>query len=64
LGPWAHLKRYLVMETPAPKSRRVTSDSERADRLEEQALNAIAAAQAEEDALDAAVRRSIALHGA
>ena len=52
------------METPAPKSRRVTSDSERADRLEEQALNAIAAAQAEEDALDAAVRRSIALHGA
>lgn len=52
------------MENFAPKPRRTRSERERADQLEEQALTAAAAAQAEELALDAAVRRSIKLHGA
>jgi hypothetical protein len=47
-----------------PKRRRSESDAERSDRLTREALNRIENSAAEERALDAAVRRSIKLHGA
>jgi hypothetical protein len=46
------------------KARRVESETERADRLQELSRKAAQEALAEEAAMDAAVRRSIALHGA
>ena len=52
------------MENFAPKPRRIETEDERAARREELATVAASAAKAEEDAMDAAVRRSIALHGA
>jgi hypothetical protein len=52
------------MKTNESKSRRLESDIERADRLKDLAGKAAADALAEEAALDAAVRRSIAIHGA
>jgi hypothetical protein len=47
-----------------PRRKTVESDDERALRLRRDALRAIEDAVAADDALDAAVKRSIDLHGA
>jgi hypothetical protein len=46
-----------------PKKRRPESDQGRSERLEQVALSRIEDSAAEERSLDAAVRRSIKLHG-
>jgi hypothetical protein len=46
-----------------PKKRRPQSDQGRSERLEQAALIRIENSAAEERSLDAAVRRSIKLHG-
>jgi len=47
-----------------PKTRRPESGTDRNDRLERRALTRSEDSAAEEKAIDAAVRRSIKLHGA
>jgi len=46
-----------------PKKRRQDSDQDRSDRVEREALTRIENSASEERALDAAVKRSIKLHG-
>jgi hypothetical protein len=46
-----------------PKKRRPESDQGRGEQLEQEALTRIEISAAEERSLDAAVRRSIKLHG-
>jgi hypothetical protein len=45
------------------KKRRLETDQSRSERLEQEALTGMENSAAEERALDAAVRRSIKLHG-
>jgi hypothetical protein len=52
------------MQDQTPKPRRLETAEERADRIKEADRRAINAALAEQDALDAMVRRSIRMHGA
>ena len=52
------------MQDKTPKPRRLETAEERADRIKEADRQAINDALAEQDALDAMVRRSIMLHGA
>jgi len=52
------------METDETKPLPVSSDEERDDQVLREAQHAEAAAKAEDDAIDAAIRRSISLHGA
>jgi len=52
------------METHDRKPRRVETPEERAARLNEEARKALDQALAEQDALDAMVKRSISAHGA
>jgi hypothetical protein len=47
-----------------PKKRRPESDPKRSERLEQEALTRIENSAAEERSIDAAVRRSMKLHGA
>lgn len=53
-----------MTDSAGPKGRSVKTEAERAERLEDRARKIAAEAKAEQDALDAAVRRSIKLHGA
>ena len=52
------------METRIPTPRRLETAEERADRIAESDRQAMNDALAEQDALDAMVRRSIKMHGA
>jgi hypothetical protein len=52
------------METDENKPLPLPSDEERDDQAQKEARHAVGAAKAEEDAIDAAIRRSISLHGA
>ena len=56
--------RWVRMEEHTPKLRRVETDKERAERLLALEAQSNDKRRAEDDALDAMVRRSIALHGA
>ncbi|MFL6732475.1 MAG: hypothetical protein ACJ8EP_09025 [Sphingomicrobium sp.] len=47
-----------------PKERRLESEQDRGERMERHVRARVEAKTAEEEALDAAVRRSIKLHGA
>jgi hypothetical protein len=51
------------MDVFTRKPRRVETSEERAARLEEEARKALNRALAEQDAMDAMIRRSIQLHG-
>ena len=51
------------METQERKPRRIETPEQRADRLNAEHRQALDQALAEQDALDAMVRRSIAVHG-
>lgn len=53
-----------MMDRASLRGRSAESDAERAARLEEKARKISADGKAEQDAMDAAVRRSIKLHGA
>jgi hypothetical protein len=55
--------RCPVMDMPDRKPRRVEKREERAARLDADARKALNQALAEQDALDAMVRRSIQAHG-
>jgi hypothetical protein len=63
LGPIFPHGRYRSMDVFTRKPRRVETSEERATRLEEEARKALNRALAEQDAVDAMIRRSIQLHG-
>ena len=56
--------RLSEMDEPTRKQRRIETADERSARLDDEARKALDRALAEQDAIDAMVKRSIRLHGA
>ena len=56
--------RLSEMDEPTHKQRGIETADERSARLDEEARKALDRALAEQDAIDAMVKRSIRLHGA
>jgi hypothetical protein len=63
LGPILPHGRYAAMDEFTRKPRRVETSQERSARLEQENRKALDRALAEQDTVDAMIRRSIQLHG-